>query len=84
MNQPQGSGFTKQMARNIFYGGTAFFVLLFIGLIFDTEGHIPKRSNAARSRPRSRAARSSGRRATASAATRCWAKVRTTHPSWAT
>jgi nitric oxide reductase subunit C len=46
MNQPQGSGFTKQMARNIFYGGTAFFALLFIGLIFNTEGHIPKRSNA--------------------------------------
>jgi nitric oxide reductase subunit C len=51
MNQPQGSGFTKQMARNIFYGGTAFFALLFIGLIFNTEGHIPKRSNAAEITP---------------------------------
>ena len=47
MSNPQGSGFTKQMARNIFYGGTAFFALLFIGLIVNTEGHIPKRSNAA-------------------------------------
>ncbi len=47
MNQATGSGFTKQMARNIFYGGTAFFVLLFVVLIFDTEGRIPQRSNAA-------------------------------------
>ena len=39
-------GFTSQMARNIFYGGTAFFVLLFAALIFDTEQRIPQRSNA--------------------------------------
>ncbi|WIV96955.1 c-type cytochrome [Kinneretia aquatilis] len=39
-------GFTSQMARNIFYGGTMFFVLLFAALIFDTEQRIPKRSNA--------------------------------------
>ncbi len=38
-------GFTSQTARNIFYGGTAFFVLLFAVLIFDTEQRIPKRSN---------------------------------------
>ncbi len=30
-------GFTSQMARNIFYGGTTFFVLLFAALIFHTE-----------------------------------------------
>ncbi len=47
MNSPQGSGFTKQAARNIFYGGTVFFVLLFVVLIFDTESKIPARSNAA-------------------------------------
>lgn len=46
MNQSPASGFTKQMARNIFYGGTAFFVLLFIVLIVDTEQRIPQRSNA--------------------------------------
>ena len=40
------SGFTKQMARNIFYGGTAFFALLFVALIFDSERRIPERSNA--------------------------------------
>ncbi|MEH0164736.1 cytochrome c [Paucibacter sp. JuS9] len=39
-------GFTSQMARNIFYGGTAFFVLLFAVLIFDTEQRIPARSKS--------------------------------------
>lgn len=39
-------GLTSQTARNIFYGGTVFFVLLFIVLIFNTEGRIPERSNA--------------------------------------
>ncbi len=40
-------GFTSQMARNIFYGGTVFFVLLFAALIFDTEQSIPERSKSA-------------------------------------
>ena len=40
------SGFTKQMARNMFYGGTVFFALLFAALIFDSERRIPERSNA--------------------------------------
>ena len=44
-------GFTSQMARNIFYGGTAFFVLLFAALIFDTEQRIPERSKAAEITP---------------------------------
>jgi nitric oxide reductase subunit C len=43
---PSG-GFTKQVARNIFYGGTLFFVLVFIGLAFHSRGEIPKRSNQA-------------------------------------
>ncbi|PUB80664.1 MAG: cytochrome C, partial [gamma proteobacterium symbiont of Ctena orbiculata] len=29
--------FTKEMSRNIFYGGTAFFFLLFLALTFDTH-----------------------------------------------
>ncbi len=37
--------FTKAMARNIFYGGSVFFVLLFLALTFDTESAIPKRDN---------------------------------------
>ena len=40
------SGFTKQMARNMFYGGTVFFALLFAALIFDSERRLPERSNA--------------------------------------
>lgn len=40
-------GFTKQMARNIFYGGTVFFILLFAAIVFHTERQIPARSNAA-------------------------------------
>ncbi|MBL8316459.1 MAG: cytochrome c [Rubrivivax sp.] len=44
-------GFTSQMARNIFYGGTLFFALLFAVLIFDTEQRIPKRSNVAELTP---------------------------------
>ena len=30
----------------MFYGGTVFFILVFVGLIFDTERKIPQRSNA--------------------------------------
>ena len=45
MSQAQ-SGFTKQMARNMFYGGSVFFILLFAALIFDSERRIPERSNA--------------------------------------
>ncbi len=46
MNQVKASGFTKQMARNIFYGGSLFFILVFVALIFDSEQKIPQRSNA--------------------------------------
>ncbi len=37
--------FTKAMARNIFYGGSLFFLLLFLALTFDTEGALPERDN---------------------------------------
>ena len=37
--------FTKSMARNIYYGGSVFFLLLFLALTFDTLGEIPKRDN---------------------------------------
>ncbi len=37
--------FTKSMARNIFYGGTTFFFLLFLALTFDTQSGLPKRDN---------------------------------------
>ena len=35
--------FTKAMARNIFYGGTVFFILLFLALTFHTVRQIPQR-----------------------------------------
>lgn len=37
--------FTKAMARNIFYGGSAFFILLFLALTFDTHTVLPERDN---------------------------------------
>ncbi len=37
------TSFTTSSARNVFYGGTAFFVLLFAALLFQTESDIPKR-----------------------------------------
>lgn len=46
MNQAKSRGFTKQMARNMFYGGSLFFILVFVALIFDSERKIPQRSNA--------------------------------------
>ena len=39
--------FTKTMARNIFYGGTAFFFLLFLALTFDSVQQLPNRDNRA-------------------------------------
>jgi len=37
--------FTKAMARNIFYGGSVFFLLLFLSLSFDTMSVLPERDN---------------------------------------
>ena len=37
--------FTKSMARNIFYGGSAFFILVFLALTFDTNSALPERDN---------------------------------------
>lgn len=41
------STFTKSTARNIFYGGSVFFFLLFLALTFDTMSVLPKRDNSA-------------------------------------
>ena len=38
-------GFTKSTARNIFYGGSFFFLLLFLALTYHTEGRLPDRDN---------------------------------------
>lgn len=38
--------FTKSIARNIYLGGSAFFVLLFLALTFDTQSRaMPERDN---------------------------------------
>ena len=37
--------FTKSVARNIFYGGSVFFFLLFLVLTFDTIQALPDRDN---------------------------------------
>ena len=37
--------FTKSMARNVFYGGSLFFFLLFLALSFQTERVLPTRDN---------------------------------------
>ena len=44
--------FTKAMARNIFYGGSVFFLLLFLALSFDTNSALPKRDNRAAITPK--------------------------------
>jgi len=36
---------TKSMAKNIYYGGGMFALLIFLGLTFDTVKQIPERSN---------------------------------------
>ena len=46
MSNAPGGGFTKEMARNIFYGGPLFFFLIFVTLVFQFERQIPQRSNA--------------------------------------
>lgn len=37
--------FTKSMARNIFYGGSVFFFLLFLALTYDSHSAFPDRDN---------------------------------------
>ncbi len=43
--------FTTSMARNVFYGGTVFFFLLFLALTFDTTSTLPTRDNRANLTP---------------------------------
>lgn len=37
--------FTKSAARNVFYGGSLFFILVFLGLTFDTSRELPARDH---------------------------------------
>src|SRR5574343_1258072 len=40
------TSFSTSMARNIFFGGSLFFFLLFLALTFDTNQKLPKRDNS--------------------------------------
>jgi len=44
--------FTKTMARNIFYGGSVFFILVFLGLTFHTSRALPQRDHRANLTPK--------------------------------
>ncbi len=37
--------FTKSMARNIYFGGSVFFILVFLALTFDTVQRLPARDH---------------------------------------
>jgi nitric oxide reductase subunit C len=37
--------FTKSMARNIYFGGSVFFFLLFLALTYDTNAELPRLDN---------------------------------------
>jgi nitric oxide reductase subunit C len=37
--------FTKGMARNIYFGGSVFFIFVFLGLTFDTIERLPERDH---------------------------------------
>lgn len=41
------SGFSTSAARNMFFGGTVFFLLVFLALTYQTEQELPKRDNRA-------------------------------------
>jgi uncharacterized protein (DUF58 family) len=76
--------FTKSMARNIFYGGTVFFFLLFLALSFDTLSQLPKRDMRANMTPQIAEGKNYGKPITASVATPCSAKVPISHRNWVT
>lgn len=46
---------TKSAARNIFYGGSVFFILVFLALTFDTTRALPTRDNRANLTPQVKA-----------------------------
>lgn len=39
--------FNKGMARNMYYGGSLFFILVFLGLTWHTNSRLPERDNRA-------------------------------------
>jgi nitric oxide reductase subunit C len=41
------ASFSTSAARNIFYGGSTFFILIFVALTYNTEQQLPKRDQRA-------------------------------------
>ncbi len=77
--------FTKGMARNIYYGGSLFFVLVFLALTYHTERTIPERTNSdLLTESVIRGKLVCRRRSAALAVTACWVKVLTLRRSWVT
>ena len=81
-----GDGLTKAAARNIFYGGSLFFFVVFAAL--RAHSHWYANTTVDRRRTADRGGRSAasrcGRRTPASTATRCSARAPTSRPSSAT
>ena len=76
---------TKSMARNIFYGGSLFFFLIFVGLTAHSHFYIVNTPTDKATLTESVAAgNSSGKSTPASTATRSWAKAPTSRPNLAT
>ena len=77
---------TKAAARNIFYGGSLFFFVVFVALTLHSHcyivDHVDRRAGA--DRGASRAASTCGSATPASTATRCSARAPTSRPSSAT
>ena len=45
MGEIMSSSFSTSAARNIFFGGTVFFLLIFLALTYDTEQKLPQRDH---------------------------------------
>ena len=75
---------TKSMARNIFYGGSLFFILIFLGLSAHSHYYIVNTSTDATLTDSVVAGRQCGKSTPASTAIRSWARAPISRPRSAT
>lgn len=74
---------TKSMARNIFYGGSLFFIIIFVGLTAHSHYYITQVStDEATLTPKWPQANCFGKGIPASTAIPFWAKAPISHPNW--
>ncbi len=76
--------FTKGMARNIYFGGSVFFILLFLALTYHTEKTLPERTNEAAMSAAVVRGKLVWEQNNCVAATPCSARAPTSRRSWAT